>query len=149
MGFYLDIDDETAAAVLDSKVTGITRDMKHASTCIENAGLLLKMTAPDKADQLSRLTWPPRQPYPPRLSRELVKRLIGLLACVKPSAVGTIMDKNYHVFPDKIKYVNEHAPGLAHCETDTLFVLDKITEIEWLQSYLEVSLELDVDVVND
>jgi hypothetical protein len=96
------------------------------------------------------LQYPPHQAML-RLRRDQIERLVEHLQNVETAAVGTIMDKDYHVLPDKVNYVNKHAPDLAVRTTDgqgnTLYVLDKITEVEWLRAFLETALQLGVDVI--
>jgi hypothetical protein len=155
MSFYLDIDEDTAPALLNTEETGITRVIQNASDYLSNAVMLWQMIDPDRAIRLERmlneeLQYPPHQAML-RLRRDQVERLIELLQGVETAAIGIIMDKDYHVLPDKINYVNEHAPGLAVRTTDdqgnTIYVLDKITEVEWLRAFLETALQLSVDVI--
>ncbi|MDT5267908.1 MAG: hypothetical protein QOH49_94 [Acidobacteriota bacterium] len=155
MSFYLDIDDESAPALLETEQTGIPRVIEHAADYLSNAVAVWRMIDPAKADRLERFVGEELQ-YPPgqaslRLSREQVERIVGLLEGIETAAVGNIMDEDYHVPPDKVGYVNEHAPGLAVLTTDgegrPLYVLDRITEVEWLRAFLETALRLGLDVI--
>lgn len=155
MSFYLDIDEGTAPLILNTEETGITRVIQNAWDYLSNAVVLWQMIDPEKAVQLERmlneeLQYPPNQAIL-RLGRNQIERLIGLLQGIETAAVGKIMDKDYHALPGKIDYINEHAPGLAMRTTDgqgnTIYVLDKITEVEWLCAFLETALNLEVDVI--
>jgi hypothetical protein len=155
MSFYLDIDEDIAADLLNTEETGIARVIKHARAYLWNAVLLWQMLDPERAARLKRLVTEEIR-YPPTqatftLRRDQVERLIELLKDIEIAAVGKIMDKDYHVLPEKVDYVNESAPGLAVRTTDgkgnTLYVLDRITEIEWLRAFLEKAIELDIDVI--
>jgi hypothetical protein len=155
MSFYLDIDAETAPVLLNTEKTGISRVIQHARRYLNNAVMLWRMLDPAKAGLLQRMLNEELQ-YPPhevmlRLRRDQVERLVALLQGIETAAVGAIMDKDYHVLPDKIGYVNEHAPDLAVRTTDgqgnIIYVLDKITEVEWLRAFLETALHLGCEVI--
>jgi hypothetical protein len=155
MSFALDIDEDRAPVLLDTANTGITRTMEHGLTYLSNAGKVWQMIDPAKAARLARMRAEELQ-FPPhraelRLGRDQVERLIELLQGIETASVGKLMAQDYHVLPDKIDYVNEHAPGLAVRTTDAhgnaIYVLDKITEIEWLRAFLQAALDLDRDVI--
>ncbi len=155
MGFYLDIDEESAPALLETEQTGITRVIERAGEYLSNAAAVWRMIDPAKAERLERFVAEELK-YPPgraslRLSRAQVERLVGLLDGIEAAAVGKIMDEDYHVPADKVAYVNEHAPGLAVLTTDgegrPLYVLDRLTEVEWLRAFLETALRLGLDVI--
>jgi hypothetical protein len=155
MSFYLDIDEALAPTLLATEETGIPRVIEHALTHLTNAALMWRMIDPDKAARLERmlneeLRVPPGQTSL-RLRRDQVERLVELLDDIETAAVGTIIDQDYHVLPDKVDEVNELVPGLAVLTTDSdgrpLYVLDKITEIEWLRAFLETALRLGRDVI--
>jgi hypothetical protein len=155
MSFHLDIDEDTAPALLDTEEAGITRVIQHAWDYLSNAVVLWQMIDPDRAVRLERmlneeLQYPPHQAML-RLRRDQVERLAMLLQGIEIAPVGRIMDEDYHVLPDKIDYVNEYAPGLAMRTTDgqgnIIYVLDKITEVEWLRAFLETALHLGCDVI--
>lgn len=155
MSFYLDIDEGTAPLILNTKETGITRVIENAWDYLSNAVVLWQMIDPEKAVQLERmfneeLQYPPNQSIL-RLERNQIERLIVLLQGIETAAIGKIMDKDYHVLPGKIDYINKHAPGLAMRTTNSqgniIYVLDRITEVEWLRAFLETALNLEVDVI--
>jgi hypothetical protein len=157
MNMYLDIDEAIAADLLKTQETGISQSIEGAGDYLSNAVVLWKMIDPDRAARLEcmlneELQYSPNQAIL-RLRREQVERLVEHLRGIETAAIGTIMDRDYHALPDKVDYVNENAPGLLLHTTDaqgaSVHVLDKITEIEWLRSFLETALRLGVDVIRD
>lgn len=159
MSFYLDIDEKTAPVLLNTEKTGITREIDKAGTYLNNALMLWQLLDPNKAGRLKRMLNEelrvPRQQGLLRLRRDQVEHLVELLQGIETAVVEKITDKDshYHVIADKIDYLNENAPGLAVRTTDgqgnTIYVLDKITEVEWLRAFLETALRLGVDVIQD
>jgi hypothetical protein len=152
---YLDIDEEEAPRLLDSERTGITREIEHAGTYLNNALNLWQMLDSRKAEALRRMLTEdlavPREDGVLRLRRDQVADLITHLRDIESVGVGVIMDEDYHVLPGKIDELEKHAPGLAVRTTDAhgnpIYVLDKITEIEWLRAFLETALQRGYDVI--
>jgi hypothetical protein len=155
MTFHLDIDEELAPVLLDTDKTGITQEIANAGTYLNNALVFWRMLDPDKAALLKQMLNEelrvPQSEGLLRLRRGQVERLVKLLEGIETAPVGRIMNKSYHVLPDQIDYVNKHAPGLAVRTTDgegnVLYVLDRITEVEWLRAFLDKALQLGCDVI--
>ena len=157
MSFCLDIDEDNARYLLDTANTGISQCIERAGKYLLNAVLIWQMIDPEKAVRLKRLMdeelKTPLHKVEVRLHPEQIERFIELLRDIETTPIGKIMNKDYVVLPEKIDYVNEHAPGLAVRTADgkgnIIYVLDRITEITWLRAFLETALELKCDVIYD
>lgn len=157
MSFYLDMDPATAERLLNTAETDIPRVMPDAGLYLSNAVQWWRMLDASKAAQLEHLICEELRPLPGetsyRLRPDQVQRLISLLQGIEFAAVGKLVaaDSRYVLLDSQVAYVNRAAPGFAVRTDDgngkTIYVLDRLTEIEWLCAFLETARELGVDVI--
>jgi hypothetical protein len=150
MNFYMDIDPSTSKAVLNTEETGIGRVLENARSYLLNGVEFWRLIGSRKAEQLERMLKEEIRLPPGKesltLTRSQVERLVGLLQGIEKEAAGTIMGSNYQVLPGKLEQVKANPRKLVTLTKDAsgapCYVIDKLTEVEWVCAYLETALKL-------
>jgi hypothetical protein len=155
MNFYMDIDPQTSKAALSTDETGIDRVIEDARTHLLNAVEFWRLIGSEKAGRLERMLKQEIRIPPGKdsltLTRPQIERLVDLLQGIEKDAVGKIMDGDYTVLPGKIDQIKKSPYGLVTLTTNDkgapCYVLDKLTEVEWVRAYLETALQLKCAVI--